>query len=205
MKRRYVFAGLALVAAVAIASPAIGGPSLKKLVKKEVAKQLAGKTGPQGPQGPAGPAGAQGAPGTPGAPGAPGAPGTARAYAEIQPRGSGGCGVDPPPQPCLFDRDNGISNVTWTGTGIYCVVAPGIDPLEVAAVVGVDWNETDDPEGNASAMSAGECTVAAGTGFQVRTDYQFVTAVRNAADTGSATVAGNAGASNDVGFNIVIP
>ena len=34
-----------------VGSPAIGGPSLKKLVKKEVAKQLAGKTGPQSPAG----------------------------------------------------------------------------------------------------------------------------------------------------------
>src|SRR5690242_13610755 len=49
---------LALIAAVAIAAPAFGGPSLKKLVKKEVAKQLKGKQGPQG---------LQGAPGTPGA------------------------------------------------------------------------------------------------------------------------------------------
>ena len=57
MKRRYVFAGLALVVALTVASTALGGPSLKKLVKKEVAKQLAGKTGPQGPPG---------QPGTPG-------------------------------------------------------------------------------------------------------------------------------------------
>jgi hypothetical protein len=65
MKRRYVLAGLGLLAMLAVVSSALGGPSLKSLVRKEVAKQLAGKTGP---------AGSQGAPGTPGAPGAPGSP-----------------------------------------------------------------------------------------------------------------------------------
>jgi hypothetical protein len=46
-----VVIALALVGALAIAAPAIGGLSLKKLVKKEVTKQLAGKSGPQGPAG----------------------------------------------------------------------------------------------------------------------------------------------------------
>jgi hypothetical protein len=45
---------------VAVISPAFGVSSLKKLVKKEVTKQLANKTGPAGP------------PGLPGAPGKPG-------------------------------------------------------------------------------------------------------------------------------------
>src|SRR5207244_1573849 len=62
MNRRFVFVGLGLVAALAIASSALGGPSLKSLVRKEVSRQLAGKTGPPGP------------PGAPGAPGAPGGP-----------------------------------------------------------------------------------------------------------------------------------
>jgi hypothetical protein len=62
MRRRvrlgHVTIALAVIAAIAIAAPAIGGSSLKKLVKKEVAKQLKGKQGPQGPQG------LQGTPGT---------------------------------------------------------------------------------------------------------------------------------------------
>ena len=62
MKRTYVFAALVVLVAVAVASPALGGPSLKSLVKKEVKKQLKGKTGPPGPQG---------APGATGAPGGP--------------------------------------------------------------------------------------------------------------------------------------
>src|SRR5262245_34546015 len=40
-----------LVVVATVISSALGGPSLKKLVKKEVAKQLAGKTGPAGPAG----------------------------------------------------------------------------------------------------------------------------------------------------------
>jgi hypothetical protein len=55
--------GALLVAAVLI-SPAIGGPSLKKLVKKEVRKQLANKRGPAGPAGPAGATGPAGPRGT---------------------------------------------------------------------------------------------------------------------------------------------
>jgi hypothetical protein len=38
----------ALVVAVAVISPALGGPSLKKLIRKEVAKQLRNKQGPAG-------------------------------------------------------------------------------------------------------------------------------------------------------------
>ena len=72
MKRRYVFAGFALVAALAVVSPALGGPSLKSLVKSEVAKQLStaqtAKKGKRGPPGPAGPPGANGTNGTNGAP-----------------------------------------------------------------------------------------------------------------------------------------
>jgi len=43
-----------LVLAAVVISPALGGPSLKSLVKKEVKKQLAKKQGAAGPAGPAG-------------------------------------------------------------------------------------------------------------------------------------------------------
>jgi hypothetical protein len=59
--RKWVLATLAIGTVLAFSAtvvPALGGPSLKQLVKKEVARQLKGKTGPQGP------------PGTPGANGA---------------------------------------------------------------------------------------------------------------------------------------
>ncbi len=65
-KWRFVAIAFAVTAAVAIASPALGGPSLKKLVKKEVAKQISRATGPQGAQGPQGPQGIQGDSGSPG-------------------------------------------------------------------------------------------------------------------------------------------
>src|SRR5215208_3820677 len=61
---------MALTLTLAVVSPAVGGPSLRSLVKQEVAKQVAsvskakGKRGPRGPQGPAGANGANGAPGT---------------------------------------------------------------------------------------------------------------------------------------------
>lgn len=49
-KWRTVTVALALIAALAIASPAIG-VSIKKLVKKEVAKQISKAQGPVGPPG----------------------------------------------------------------------------------------------------------------------------------------------------------
>jgi hypothetical protein len=69
------------VLAVAVISPAFGGPSLRGLVKQEVAKQLdaqavsaakKGKRGPRGPQGAQGQQGAQGPQGLQGQQGLPG-------------------------------------------------------------------------------------------------------------------------------------
>jgi hypothetical protein len=57
--RAWLVAGLAVVVVVGVVSPALGGPSLKKLVKREVAKQISKAAGPAG------------------------APGTARAYGRI--------------------------------------------------------------------------------------------------------------------------
>ena len=187
MKRKYVMAGLALIATLAIVSPVLAGESLSSLVRKEVAKQLStaqsAKKGKRGPRGPAGPPGANGTNGTNGA------NGTARAYAEVLPRGGGGCGVNPAPQPCTFDRDKGISSVTYQGIGTYCVVAPGIDSRQVTAVVSVDFSETDNPEGNASAQSNTSCNT---TGFQVQTER---------INPATATAA----ADDNVAFDIVIP
>jgi hypothetical protein len=61
---------LGLIAALTMISPALGGPSLQSLVKKEVTKQLNAaqtakkKKSKRGPPGPAGPAGANGAAGS---------------------------------------------------------------------------------------------------------------------------------------------
>jgi hypothetical protein len=81
MNRRYVLIGLAALAALAIASPAVGGPSLKSLVQQEVAKQLAAsksaKAKEAAAQGRRGRRGRRGRPGAPGAAGAQGAAGSA--------------------------------------------------------------------------------------------------------------------------------
>lgn len=61
---------LGLIAALTMISPALGGPSLQSLVKKEVSKQLSAaqtskkKKSKRGPPGPAGPPGVNGAPGS---------------------------------------------------------------------------------------------------------------------------------------------
>jgi hypothetical protein len=62
-----VATALAVIVAVAIVSPALGGPSLRKLVKKEVARQI--DNAPAGPQGQPGPPGQPGQPGQDGPPG----------------------------------------------------------------------------------------------------------------------------------------
>jgi hypothetical protein len=85
VKLSHLVLALAAIAALLLVSPALGGPSLKSLVKQEVSKQLAQtakKKGKRGPAGPPGPAGA------PGAPGAPGADGSAVAYAHINADGT---------------------------------------------------------------------------------------------------------------------
>ena len=73
VKLSHLVVAVGMIAALLLVSPALGGPSLKSLVKKEVAKQLAGKTGPQG---------------LAGANGANGANGSALAYAHINSDGT---------------------------------------------------------------------------------------------------------------------
>jgi hypothetical protein len=169
----------------------------KKLVKKEVAKQIAKATGPAGPQGPSGINGTNGVDGTDGV------DGTARAYARVLTSCPGAI-----PAPCPITRAKGVASATEVGTGVYCIDAPGI-PSDTAAAVSVDWDGTVGPEGNASAMvvEGGSFTgLCVGHGdFIVATERQPIVSVRNAADDGSVAVAGNAIAAGDVSFTIVIP
>ena len=58
----------AAVLAAAVVSPALGGPSLRTLVKREVARQLANAQGPAGQPGQQGQQGIQGPPGAPATP-----------------------------------------------------------------------------------------------------------------------------------------
>jgi hypothetical protein len=138
---------LALIAAAAIAAPAIGGSSattavtvskktLKKLIKKEVSKQIAKATGPSGPQGPTGPSGSQGP------------AGTARAYAVINPTN---CTATP--GSCGLIKAKNVVGARRPQQGFYCVtVGAGINRLTDGHMAGVEWGETPGVPGNASAM-----------------------------------------------------
>jgi len=153
--------------------------------------------GPQGPQGPPGPPGPSGADG---ADGANGADGTARAYAYVQSQAQRPCSPA-----CTFDHAKGIAGVTHPALGTYCVNAPGINSASESAVVTVENGGTSGLEGNTSAMieaSGFDCPAGQ---FEVITERQPSTAVRNAADTGSINVAGNATPADDPSFTIVIP
>ena len=103
----------------------------------------------------------------------------------------------PPDTDCPVFDSKGVSSITRTDVGEYCVIAPDIDAEEVSAAVTVDWSGTDNPRGNASAMSheGFECGPRL-TGFRVFTERQPVT---------SSTTVGPAVPADDVGFTIVIP
>lgn len=177
---RWKYATFALVGALilAVVSPAVGGPSLKRLVKKEVAKQISKATGPPG---------ANGTNGVNGVNGVNGLPGTARAYARVDEHATNACS----PQ-CVVTRSRGISSVTHPETGQYCVNAPGIRNQDVPAVATVDFSHTADPQGNASAQIRGSGSGCTGDEFAVRTERIDPTdAISDPAD--------------DVGFMIVIP
>jgi hypothetical protein len=179
MKRRVKWShatiALALIAALAIAAPAIGGSSLKKLVKNEVSKQIGKATGPQGPPG---------ANGTNGTNGTNGADGTARAYVRVDSNSGTDCSTG-----CRMLDSKGISDVTYAGGGDYCVHATGISSADEPAIVSVDWSFTDNPEGNGSVMYADSCD---DTGFKVHTER-------------IATANATADATDTVGFDVLIP
>jgi len=173
---------------LAIASPVFGlDKSIRKAIKKEVSKQIGKATGPAGANG---------------VTGADGTNGTARAYARVLPPAAVPCVLDGG-SGCHIDHDKGVAGVTHVATGSYCVSAPGISPDAIPAAASVDLSTTVG-SGNASATINVEsfCT---GDAFQVFTQRQPSTAVRNAADNGSINVAGNAVVADDVGFTIVIP
>jgi len=145
MKRRYVFAGLVALVVVAVASPALGGPSLRSLVKKEVKKQLAGKTGPAGANGANGLAGADG---------------TARAFAYVD---HFHCPDPGYPDDCApLGPAKAVSSVTAVAAGVYCAIVPGLSPTTAPAIASVDSAESF--PGNASntvlvdGLDSGVCT-----------------------------------------------
>jgi hypothetical protein len=96
MRRRYVVLSLAVVAAIGAAAPVVASGvaqpsrisgSLKRLIRKEVSRQVAKATGPEGQrgaEGQRGPGGAGGAEGPPGPPGEPGRVDTSQFYSKTE-------------------------------------------------------------------------------------------------------------------------
>jgi hypothetical protein len=119
VKLSHLVIALAVIAALAVVSPAVGGPSLKSLVKKEVAKQIAGKTGPPGP------AGATGGIGATGATGATGAAGSAVAFAHINANGT----LDGP-------RSKNIAGVSFNDPAKYYCVRTSVPVTNAVASIG---------------------------------------------------------------------
>lgn len=196
------------IAAVMIASTGsalaaqVAGDGEKAQSAKDAAEVAKKKKKPKAKPGPAGPQGLPGPPGPPGQPGAAGLDGTGRAYASVR-----NAAFDPCTPQCTFERSKGITSVTSTSTGRYCVTAPGIDPAEVAAAVSVEYNNSG--LGNWAAWSradSGDCFVPNDDRFEVITvHYPSTTVCTNAACSATASVLGDAVLTNAVGFTIVIP
>jgi hypothetical protein len=111
---------------------------------------------------------------------------------------------------CTLGAKRGVTSARRISTGVSCVRAPGIDSRQSVAAVTVEWTGTSNPEGNASAMflqthSPLGIGCARDTDFVIITERQAQTDVRDAAGTGTTSVAGNADFANDVEFVIAIP
>jgi len=116
-----VIAIAATLVVVAVA-PALGGPSLRSLVKQEVAKQISKATGPAGPNGTSGSNGTNGSNGTPGA------AGTARAFGLVTVSGT-------------LSRSKNVTDVLHAGPGIYCILlATGISASSTGLVAAPEFN-----------------------------------------------------------------
>jgi hypothetical protein len=121
-------------------------------------------------------------PGPPGAAGKAGTNGTARAYAETTTPGSGVTTV--------ASRTKNFTGVTWSSTGIYCLVidpATTIDPKKVAAVASPEASSTDHG-GSAEVLGSPSATDCPASGsFEVKT-YDAAGAL-----------------SDNVTFNLIVP
>ena len=132
---------------------------------------------------------------------APGGASGARAYARVDPLDCTQTGS------CTPRESKGVSGVRVLSLGRYCVTAPGIDANVTPAAVSVDWQRTDDPEGNASAMTreAGGCGTS-GQGFEVATERQLAIEVDAGGGVNNAVAAGGLpDFAANVAFTIVIP
>lgn len=158
-------------------------------------KVLRGPAGPPGPQGPAG------APGVDGTNGTNGLDGTARAFADVKDATFYACSPN-----CSVVQSKGVTNVTNISTGRYCVTVPGISPASVAAAVTVDYEWSGLGNWEAWTRSdSGDCPNPANQFEVITFRHPSVTVCTNAACSTTASVAGDAALSNEVGFTIVIP
>ena len=115
--------------------------------------------------GPKGEPGQNGAPGVPGEKGQKGDPGTSRAFAFVDTDCSGAGNT------CALTHARNIVSVSRQSLANYCVKpAPGLDPGTSGAVVGVDYLNTNSPEGNTSAMVSSRALLCAADEYQVRTE-----------------------------------
>jgi hypothetical protein len=127
--------------------------------------------------------------------------GGARAYARLQ---AAACSLVT--GQCDPEQSKGVTSITRTDTGDYCVAVPAVNSATVPAAVTVEFNGTADPEGNASAMIDERFGCGAdGKGFRVHTDRQPRITVDADGKTNNAFVTGQARVANDVSFTIVVP
>ena len=180
-KWSHVAIALAVIAALAIASPVFGiSTSIKKAIKKEVSKQVSKATGPAGP---------------PGANGTKGADGTARAYGRVSSLGA-------------LSRSKNVASVTKPDTGIYCItLAAGIDPSTTVMVVGPDSSDNETNTGASADESYAEW-VSQGTdcpagALEVFTYLYDGDGTDN--DNGGGNTAGDNLAYDDESFSFLVP
>ena len=192
-----------VLAGLVVVSPALGGPSLRDLVKQEVSKQLASSAKKKSKRGPQGLPGTNGQNGTDGTNGTNGAAGTARAYATVPAPFTNPCGAGG----CAFNHAKGITSITQPLVGRFCISAPGVDSATTSAAATVEHGTSATPSGNANATVFTAATNCPAGQFEVITFRHLAVTVQGF-PSGTQTVeqtADSANGSNDVGFTVVIP
>jgi hypothetical protein len=175
--KRYVLAGFVVLVALAIASPALGGPSLRSLVKKEVKKQLAGKTGPAGTNG------------TNGTSGTNGANGSARAFAYVD---HFVCNAPPDDNCGVNATSKGVSAVVQKSVGKFCLTVPGLSPDVAPAVATADFFNSFPSDNSHYVMTAGSTSGSCAAG-----QYEV--------EAFDPDVGGDTGLNLDTSFTFIVP
>ncbi len=136
----------------AVRSRDVKNHSLKRVdfVRDSLPTGAQGPAGASGPAGPAGPAGA---------------PGTARAYVRVSPAICGPA----PAGTCVLDNNKGVTQVIHRATGVYCIVAPGIDSNQSTAAVTLDSATSVTPRADAAVLLLGDSGICPAGAFAVET------------------------------------